>query len=73
MARKRQLTLDEAFESASRELIKELAGALRDLHDIQNGPPLVRWTAEWEEAMDRARKILAKVEPPEWHVTPAAT
>lgn len=40
----------------------ELAGALRDLHDTQNGPPLIRDAKCWRAAMDRSIAVLRIVE-----------
>lgn len=40
----------------------ELADCLRDLFDIQNGPPLIRDTEKWEEIMKRASRILKMIE-----------
>lgn len=42
--------------------VRELVEALRDLHDEQNGAPLVRREKEWQAAVDGARKALAKWE-----------
>ena len=44
------------------ERIQGLATALRDLHDIQNGPPLIKCTNEWNEIIARAIKLLKEVE-----------
>ncbi len=43
-----------------REINAELVGALETLYDEQNGPPLVRRSAEWDDAMNRARAIIAR-------------
>lgn len=42
--------------------IKELAEALRDLHDLQNGPPLVGQEDEWVKVMERVAELLEKYE-----------
>jgi chromosome segregation ATPase len=39
-----------------------LVGILRDLVDVQNGPPLEKYRADWEDAMERARAALAAKE-----------
>ena len=39
-----------------------LAEVLRDLHDLQNGPPLPSYEQEWDEVMKRAVAILKQVE-----------
>lgn len=38
----------------------EMADALEDLVDIQNGPPLVRWADKWSKAYCRANEVLAE-------------
>lgn len=43
-------------------LVAELADALRELADIQNGPPLIRKKERWGRAMDAAYRVLAKAE-----------
>jgi len=40
------------------ERIKELAESLQRLHDIQNGPPLIRYEEEWKLIMAEAEKLL---------------
>lgn len=37
-------------------------GALENLMDEQNGPPLIRDAASWQVAMDNARRVLARKE-----------
>jgi hypothetical protein len=37
-----------------------LLGALEALADVQNGPPLHKYAADWEAAMQKARTALAK-------------
>ena len=49
--------LDLADEAA------EAVAALRELHDLQNGPPLIRDEARWREAMVKAEAVLRKLEP----------
>ncbi len=43
-------------------LTNALADALRTLRDYQNGPPLPEYEKEWNEAMEKARIALEKVE-----------
>lgn len=43
------------------KLIEELADALRNLYDQQNGPPLIRHEKKWQAAMDQAKKMLTQV------------
>jgi len=38
----------------------ELLEALERLCDEQNGPPLIHYAPDWEEAMDKARAAIAK-------------
>lgn len=40
----------------------QLVDALRTLADLQNGPPLVKYEAEWNEAMKKTYALLAKIE-----------
>ena len=40
--------------------IAALKGALENLMDEQNGPPLIRDAASWQVAMDNARRVLAQ-------------
>ncbi len=35
-----------------------LGEALSDIYDVQNGPPLLKYEAEWMDAMRRSAKIL---------------
>lgn len=42
---------------------EEAVVALRTLHDLQNGPPLIRDEAKWQAAMDAAIAVLRKLEP----------
>jgi len=39
---------------------ENLVNALRDLHDLQNGPPLERDRDEWEEVMKRVGRLLTR-------------
>lgn len=50
--------LEEAREREAR-----LVDALRSLHDVQNGPPLLKYQWDWEEAMRLAQEALAESEP----------
>ena len=50
MAEVAQLTIDKA----------ELVGALQELYDWQNGPPLTTWTDPWNDAMEVAADLIAK-------------
>ena len=43
----------------ARAKIAALRGALEDLMDEQNGPPLIRDAASWQAAMDNALRVLA--------------
>lgn len=62
-------TPDEAFakgvEACLEELNEELdksVGLLRDLADLQNGPPLERHKDEWEKTMERVYAFLNRWE-----------
>lgn len=35
---------------------------LRDLYDLQNGPPLIKYEKEWKEVMSKAEYILISEE-----------
>lgn len=55
--RRKDATIDaQATEIAA------LKGALENLMDEQNGPPLIRDAASWQVAMDNARRVLARKE-----------
>ncbi len=41
---------------------KQLLEALRNLHDEQNGPPLLKYEKDWRAAMDRAKWLLKELE-----------
>ena len=41
---------------------KKLRGALQELVDWQNGPPLVTYTDGWNKAMEKARAALKEGE-----------
>jgi hypothetical protein len=45
---------------------EELVSALRELHDWQNGPPLLsaKWKEGWGNAMAKAEELLRKHEKP---------
>jgi len=54
-------TLKSPFVVSDAELMDEkvrLRKVLEDLHAIQNGPPLEKYEAEWNAAMDEAAKLL---------------
>lgn len=40
----------------------EAVRLLRDLHDLQNGPPLEKYREEWEETMQQVGEFLEKHE-----------
>ena len=40
--------------------LSDVLKALRDLHDEQNGPPLIRREDDWNKAMGKAYRILKK-------------
>ena len=42
-------------------MILELADALRELVDLQNGPPLHKHKDRWETAMENAYKLLKQL------------
>lgn len=44
--------------------VKLLVEALEFLMDMQNGPPLVKWEADWNKAMQQAKDALAAVKQP---------
>ena len=48
--------------AAEREKVRELAEALRMLHDYQNGCPLPSFEKGWNEAMAMTDAVLPKVE-----------
>lgn len=51
----------EADHAASAELegrIRKLERALQALYDVQNGPPLIRDSEQWEAAMTQAAALL---------------
>ena len=50
------------IEQLQAELDKALK-ALRNLHDVQNGPPLLRHEKQWQAAYDEAGNVLEKMEP----------
>lgn len=41
-----------------KEKLQNALSILRSLYDLQNGPPLIEWTAEWDAAMAEAEKLL---------------
>ena len=45
-----------------RRKLDKAMDALRDLHDEQNGPPLVRREAQWTAAMEKAQAVLNELE-----------
>ncbi len=56
----------EAHRGTSADAAPELLGALQDLYDIQNGPPLIEYAAEWEAAMAKAREVMNATPKPGW-------
>lgn len=42
-----------------RAKLSVVLAALRNLHDMQNGPPLVSWEKDWRAAMDEATNVLS--------------
>jgi len=62
-------TPDEAFAKGVEACIDELSeeldksvGLLRDLSDLQNGPPLTRYRDEWEKTMAEVHAFLNRWE-----------
>jgi len=55
-------TPEEAFakgiEACVDELSEELDKSLRDLADLQNSPPLMRYGDEWKETMEQVHDFL---------------
>lgn len=49
---------------------EELVDALRNLADLQNGPPLEQHKAEWTDAMNNAYSVLKKYERSEPPIEP---
>ena len=47
-----------------RRKLDKARDALLDLHDEQNGPPLVRREAQWTAAMEKAQAVLNELEQP---------
>ena len=43
--------------------IQALRDALQGLVDVQNGPPLWKYKAEWEAAMTKAERLLKETQP----------
>jgi len=43
-----------------RARLAEALDVLRALADVQNGPPLPKYEADWSDAMDRAYALLDK-------------
>ncbi len=55
----------EALQEEKNRLQREkddLLLILRDLHDEQNGPPLIKYEKEWQATMNRAKKLLRELE-----------
>ena len=42
-------------------LIVQMREALEELRDVQNGPPLVAWEADWNKAINKVAAVLALV------------
>jgi hypothetical protein len=65
IAQKHKLASDiqNYASTLNREVLEEnekLKAALNDLVDVQNGPPLVRDTDQWNEIMERCYKLLSE-------------
>lgn len=41
-----------------RQRLSQAVDALQELHDRQNGPPLLRYQEQWERAMNLAEAVL---------------
>jgi hypothetical protein len=55
--------IERAFEVFNRKHIFDLAvKLLKDLYDLQNGPPLPTYTDDYNKTMDEIDKFLTKVE-----------
>ena len=52
--------VDERDEAA--EAIIELTECLRELHDLQNGPPLPSFEERWSRCMGKAAQLLKQFE-----------
>lgn len=52
----------KALNSAHAAGREEVIDALEALHAVQNGPPLLKYEADWNEAMKKAEAILV----PRW-------
>ena len=59
LALKERDRLAMGLEELSLDLLEAL-DTLRELHDHQNGPPLVKYEKRWQAAMDRAIAILKR-------------
>lgn len=44
------------------EIVRHAPRLLRDLHDLQNGPPLEKYREEWERTMREVGEFLEKYE-----------
>ena len=42
--------------------LAKVLNALRNLHDVQNGPPLLRHQKQWQAAYDEAGDVLEEME-----------
>ena len=55
--------IERSFEVFNRKYNFDLAvKLLKDLYDLQNGPPLPTYTDDWNKTMDEIDKFLTKVE-----------
>jgi hypothetical protein len=52
------LLVQRAELAALRHQHQETLEALRDLVDEQNGPPLLRYAASWQDAMKKSRAAI---------------
>ena len=54
------MPLEDGFEWLDESEDREAIEALQALHDVQNGPPLIKYEKDWNEAMELAQKVLSK-------------
>lgn len=58
----KRIILTETHLSRLIQEREELMWCLRELHDNQNGCPLIRYEQRWNECMTRTEKILGQCE-----------